>query len=168
MKSVLKPLLISTLLATAALVANAQGVGAPAHGGPGMHQRHMDPAKMQEMVTKRQAELKAKLQLSAIQDGAWASYVAAMQPPADMATRTGRENRQKMRDEMEKLTTPQRIDRMNALKTQRDAVMAKRGEATKTFYAALNPEQQKVFDSSAMHHGHGGRHGGSGMAPQKG
>ena len=113
MKSVLKPLLISTLLTTAAVVAYAQGAGAPAHGGPGVHQRHMDPAKMQEMVVKRQAELKAKLQLSAIQDGAWASYVAAMQPPADMATRMGRENRQKMRDEMEKLTTPQRIDRMN-------------------------------------------------------
>ncbi len=168
MKSVLKPLLISTLLATAGLVAYAQGPGGPAHGGPGMHQRHIDPAKMQEMVAKRQAELKAKLQLTAMQDGAWASYVAAMQPPADMATRMGRENHQKMREEMEKLTTPQRIDRMNAMKAQRDAVMAKRGEATKTFYAALTPEQQKVFDANAMHQGRGGRHGGPGKVPQKG
>ena len=168
MKSVLKLLLISTLLVTAGQVAYAQGAGGGAHDGPGMHQRHMDPAKMQEMVAKRQAELKAKLQLTAIQDGAWASYVAAMQPPADMATRIGHENRQKMRDEMEKLTTPQRIDRMTALKAQRDSVMVKRGEATKTFYAVLNPEQQKVFDASAMHHGHGGRHGGFGKAPQKG
>ena len=168
MKSVFKPLLLSTLLATAGLAAYAQGAGGGAHGGPGMHERHMDPAKMQEMVAKRQAELKVKLQLTAIQDGAWASYVAAMQPPADLATRMGRENRQKMRDEMEKLTTPQRIDRMNALKAQRDAEMAKRGEATKTFYAVLSPEQQKVFDANSLRHGPGGRHGGSSMAQQKG
>ena len=66
--------------------------------------------------------------------------------------RMGRENRQKMREEMQALTTPQRIDRMTAMKAQRDAAMAKRGDATKTFYVALTPEQQKVFDASTARH----------------
>jgi len=41
--------------------------------------------------------------------------------------------------------------------------MDKRANATKTFYAALTPEQQKVFDAAhqkrgtpAEHRGHGG------------
>ena len=75
---------------------------------------------------------------------------------------------------MEKLTTPERIDRMRALRAQQAAEADRRGEATKTFYAALTPEQQKTFDSRGQHmrgkgghrgdrgHGHGdhGRHGG--------
>ncbi len=169
MKSLFKPLLVSVVLATVGLGAMAQGAGGSAPQPGGMpHHRHMDPAKMQEIMAKRQAELKAKLKLTAIQDGAWASYVAAMQPPADMGSRMNPENRKKMHDEMEKLTTPERIDRMNAMKAQRDADLAKRGAATKTFYAALSPEQQKVFDANAMRHGPGERHGGHGKPAQNG
>ena len=167
MKPVFKPLLISTLIATASLAAYAQGTGGTAPDGPGMHHRHghMDPARMQEMMAKRQAALKAKLNLSATQEGAWAAYVAAMQPPAGMAERMNPEARKKMHDEWAALTTPQRIDKMNQMKAQRDAEMAKRGDATKSFYAALSPEQQKVFDASTMRHG--GPHDGPGR-PAKG
>ncbi len=160
MKSVFKPLLISLVVATAGLSAYAQS-GAPSPDGPGMNHRHMDPARMQEMMAKRQAALKAKLNLAATQEAAWASFVAAMQPPSDMATRMGPENRKKMHDEWAALTTPQRIDKMNEMKTRRDAEMAKRGDATKAFYAALSPEQQKVFDASTLRRGPGG-HGGPG------
>ena len=126
----------------------------------GHHQR-MDPAKMQEMVAKRQAALKAQLKLSAAQEPAWNAYVASMQPPADMAQRMDPQARRKMHEEMMALSTPQRIDRMNAMKAERDAAMAKRHEATKTFYAALTPEQQKVFDAQAMGRGgHDGRSAG--------
>jgi protein CpxP len=56
------------------------------------------------------------------------------------------------------LTTPQRIDKMKEMRTQRmadmSAAMDKRGEATKTFYAALTPDQQKVFDAQHARHGH--------------
>ena len=162
MKSVVKPLLISALVATAGLAAYAQGTGAPMPDRPSMHQRHMDPAKMQEMMAKRATALKAKLNLGATQEAAWATYLAAMQPPADMGARMDPENRKKMHDEWAALTTPQRIDKMNEMKTRRDAEMAKRGDATKSFYAALSPEQQKVFDASTMHHGRGGPHGGPG------
>jgi Spy/CpxP family protein refolding chaperone len=55
------------------------------------------------------------------------------------------------RAELAKLTTPERIDKMKALRTQHmtdmNAAMDKRDQATKTLYAALSPEQQKVFDS---------------------
>jgi len=128
----------------------------------GQHHR-MDPAKMQEVVAKHQTDLKAKLKLSPTQEGAWNAFTASMQLPANMGMRMSPENRQARHDEMSKLSTPERIDRMSALKVQRDAEMAKRQDATKTFYAALTPEQQKVFDANAMGRGLRGGRGGHGM-----
>ena len=69
------------VLAAGSLSAHAQPAGAP-HGTPmGQHQR-MDPAKMQEMMAKRQAELKAQLKITAAQEPAWNTFIASMQPPA--------------------------------------------------------------------------------------
>ena len=164
MTSFFKPLLIVSLLAAAGATVHAQGMGmgGPQSGQMGQHQR-MDPAKMQEMVAKRQADLKAKLKLVPTQESAWSAYTAGMQHPTGMPM--GPESRQAMHDSMAKLSTPERIDHMQAMKAQRDAEMTKRNEATKTFYAALTPEQQKVFDANAMGHGRG--HGGPGKhAPQ--
>ncbi|MBL8336534.1 MAG: Spy/CpxP family protein refolding chaperone [Rhodoferax sp.] len=162
MATLLKPLLIAVAIAGAGLTAQAQPA-AGGHGGPMGHHQRMDTAKMQEMVAKRQSALKAQLKLSAAQEPAWNAYVASMQPPADMAQRMDPQARRKMHEEMMALSTPQRIDRMNAMKAERDAAMAKRHEATKTFYAALTPEQQKVFDAQAMgrggHDGPRGKHG---------
>mgnify|MGYP000387936472 CR=1 FL=1 len=62
---------------------------------------------------------------------------------------------------MAKLSTPERIDQMQALHAQRDAEMKKRGDATKTFYAGLNAEQKKTFDAETarfMQQGPGMRH----------
>lgn len=164
MKPVFKPMLVAALLATAGVAAIAQNPPPGAPGGHGPMHHRMDPAKMKEMMAKRQADLKAKLNLSAGQESAWNQFIAAMQPPAD---RMNPEARKKMRDEWQALTTPQRIDRMNEMKAKRDAEMARRGDATKTFYAALTPEQQKVFDASTLHRG-GGRHGGPGRPGQQG
>lgn len=152
MKSVFKPLLLSVLLASAGIVAVAQQPATqPRHQHDGaMAHRPMDMAKMKERMASHQAELKAKLNMSAAQDSAWTSYVAAMQPPANMGASMGRDNRARMHEEMQALTTPDRIDRMNQLKAQRDAHMAARNDATKAFYAALTPEQQKVFDENAI------------------
>lgn len=55
---------------------------------------------------------------------------------------------------------------MQALKAERDAAMAQRVEAIKSFYATLNAEQQKVFDAqgmggfqrAGMYRGHGKHH----------
>jgi Spy/CpxP family protein refolding chaperone len=119
----------------------------------------MDPAKMQAWMDKRNVELKAKLKITPAQESAWTTYTAAMKPPVDlMANRPDRA-------ELDKLSTPERIDKMKALRTQHmtdmNTAMDKRGEATKAFYATLTPEQQKVFDTSATrHHGPEGRKGG--------
>lgn len=123
--------------------------------------RH-DPAKMQAMMVKRQADMKAKLKITPAQEGAWTTFTTAVQPPAGMmGQRPGAEQRA----EMDKLTTPERIDKMQAMRTQRmtemNAEMDKRGTATKAFYAALSPEQQKTFDAEHKGTGmHGGHHGG--------
>ncbi len=146
-----KSLVLAGLLATMGMAASAQ-TGAPAApadkpGRPHMMHRH-DPAKMQEWIAKRQAALKAKLQITPAQEGAWTTFAASMQPPA----RGPRPDRA----EFDKLTTPERIDRMRAMRAERNAEMDKRADATKTFYAVLTPEQQKVFDTSAMRRGPGG------------
>ena len=111
--------------------------------------RH-DPAKMQAWMAKRQAELKAKLKITPAQEGAWTSFTASMQPPAVMQARPSTEQRA----EFDKLSTPERIDKMRAMRTQRltemNAAMDRRGEATKSLYAALSAEQQKVFDAEHM------------------
>jgi Spy/CpxP family protein refolding chaperone len=178
MTSMFKPLksvqslVLAGIMATAALAATAQTVApaapatavAPAKAG-GHHGDRMgrhDPAKMQARIAKHQADLKAKLKLTPAQEGAWTNFTASMQPPAHGA----RPDRAAMKAEFDKLTTPERIDKMRALRAQRmtemSAAMDKRGEATKTFYAALTPEQQKVFDSQRMGRGgkgQGGHHG---------
>ena len=84
MKSILKPLLLSVVLACAGVTAIAQspGMGAMTTTGAREHGR-MDPAKMQQRMAAHMAELKAKLNLNGAQEDAWAQYVAAMQPPAD-------------------------------------------------------------------------------------
>jgi hypothetical protein len=127
--------------------------------------RH-DPAKMQAMMAKRQADMKAKLKITPAQEGAWTTFTTAMQPPAGMM---GKRPGAEQRAEMDKLTTPERIDKMQAMRTQRmtemSAEMNQRGAATKAFYAALSPEQQKTFDAEHKSTGkHGGRgHHGGGM-----
>jgi protein CpxP len=147
------------------------------HGAMGGMRGKMDSAKREAMHTKRLAELKAKLKLTAEQESAWTSFTAAMKPPAPM------EHAGPDHAEMAKLTTPERIDKMRAMRNQhmaeRSAAMEKREEATKGFYAALNSDQKKTFDAEharmGRHHGErqgqhqgGGHHGmGTGQATAK-
>lgn len=122
--------------------------------GDGQGYGRMDPAKRQEWANKRLAELKQKLQITPAQEGAWNAFAAAHQPPATPMMRPDREA-------MARLTTPERIDQMRALRAQRNAEMDRRMEATKSFYAALTPDQRKQFDEQTTPHAHrGGRHGG--------
>ena len=163
----LNRLVLAGLLASAGAAAMAQvpvtppaapvAAGQPSGPGEGMY-RH-DPAKMQAWMARRQADMKAKLKITPAQEGAWTTFTAAMQPPAHHARPSPEQ-----RAEFEKLSTPQRIDKMRDMRMQRSAeittAMDKRGEATKVFYAALNPDQQKVFDSEHARRGHHGGHGG--------
>ena len=92
---------------------------------------------------QRMAALKEQLKLTAAQEPAWATYTAAMQP--------GERGARLDRQDMAKLTTPERIDRMRALRAQHAAEADRRGEATKAFYAQLSPAQQKTFDEQTAH-----------------
>jgi len=125
----------------------------------------MDPARMQAMMDKRHAALKAQLKLTAAQESAWTAFVDAHKLPTMTAPPAPAD--------LAKLTTPERIDKMKEIHTQRmadmNARMDKIGTATKTFYAALTPEQQKVFDAHVMT-GRGqlrGKHGGMPMMQPK-
>jgi Spy/CpxP family protein refolding chaperone len=170
MKSIFKPLLLAGLLATAGFAALSQapagpmmGASAPMkHEGMRHHERmgRMDPAKMQARMDQRNGELKAQLKITAAQESAWTSYTEAMKPPAGLM-----DHKRPDRAQLEKLPTPERIDTLKALRSRHmadmNAAMDQRGEATKAFYAALTPEQQKVFDTNAMRrHGRDGRMGG--------
>jgi len=177
----LNGLILAGLLATTGMGAIAQGTdaaptalqpgtSAPAaqnarpHHGEQMMGRH-DPAKMQSRMAKHQAELKARLKITATQEAAWTRFTTAMQPPAHMM---GERPMAAQRAELDKLTTPERIDKMKALRAQRmtdmNSEMDKRGEATKAFYTALSPEQQKTFDAEhrkmGEHRGRGQHDGG--------
>ena len=149
-------------LMAAGASAMAQGTP-PAAAGSGPRSEHMgkhDPAKMQAMMAKHQADLKAKLKLTPAQESSWTAYAASMQPPAGMGMRPT----DAQRTEMSKLTTPERIDKMRAMRTERmtqmNAEMDRRGNATKVFYAALTLEQRKVFDAEHQKRGHQGEHRG--------
>ena len=150
MTSRFKPTLLAGLLALSGFAALAQMPPSGGHAGmmagpaDGMHQgmRHMDPARMQARMDKHAAELKVRLKLTPTQEGAWTTFVAAHKIPADMMAK------RPDRAALEKLSTPERLERMKALRSQHMAAMDQRDEATKTFYATLTPEQQKVFDAS--------------------
>ena len=174
----LNSLMLAGVLATAGMSAMAQTPAPTAAPAATMHQQaepgydhHMkgqrDPAKMQARMAKHQAELKAKLKITASQEGAWNTFTAAMQPPAHKWDKRDMEAR---RAEFAKLTTPERIDKMHELRTQRmtemNAAMAKRSDATKAFYATLSPEQKKTFDAETLKMGE--RHGWGGMRHHKG
>ena len=152
MKKLIQSLVVAGLLVAAGGTAFAQTSGMMGHDG--MH--HMDPAKMELMHAKHLAYLKAKLKITASQEGAWTSFTEAMKPPADMM------GQRPDRAEMDKLTTPERIDKMRALHKEHmaamEAAMDKRGDATKALYAALSPEQQKLFDAEFAKMGQRGEH----------
>lgn len=172
--------LASTTLATALLAAlaapafaqpappaapapmTAPTAAAPADGAKpaprAQERRAPSPEERKDRMARHAAALKQKLQLTAAQESAWTSYTAAMQPPAAGPDRPAPGS-------LEKLTTPERIDRMKALRAQHAAEADRRGDATKAFYATLTPTQQKVFDTETARHHMGGPMGGKGPGP---
>lgn len=154
------PLAAGVLLAAISAGALAQ-VAAPAPpAAPSAHAGHHDPVRMQERMAARMAALKEKLQITSAQESAWTSFTTAMRPSGDM--------KRMDREALSRMSTPDRIDQMRLVRQQRAAEMDRRGEATKAFYAALTPEQQKVFDQETARMGghhkrmHGKHHGQTG------
>lgn len=148
-----------TVLAQAAPTDKPSARPAPLSAEQREQKRNEHQARMQKRIAERQAAFKAELKLTPEQEPAWNAFIARTQPQAAP-------ERQAPREDWSKLTTPQRLDRMQAEKTRRDAALAQRVEGIKSFYASLNPEQQKVFDSkrlggfqrAGMHRGPGKHH----------
>ena len=114
---------------------------------PGMHAMHDKDGEHPGIRMKHHMQrLKTELKLSPEQEPAWAAMASAITPPS----RPPRPDRA----EMEKLSMPERLDKMKQLMTQhheaRVAEMDKHAAAVKTFYAVLTPEQKKTFDAKAM------------------
>jgi protein CpxP len=147
-----KHLFTGALLAAMAVAAQAQPAPVAPGGASAPQGRHQfDPAKRAERVNKHLADLKQKLQLTPQQEPAWTSFSNAMQPSAN--------GQRPDRAALSNMTTPDRIDQMRALRTQRNAEMDRRAEATKAFYAQLSAEQKKTFDAeTARMFQRGGQH----------
>jgi periplasmic protein CpxP/Spy len=149
MKSITKRLLIATAAAGVLGTTAAAWAFGGSHGQcNGMDAGRSRTEHMQQGMAAHQTELKNALKLTAQQEAAWVQYQQAMTPPKASAAMD--------HAEMAKLTTPQRLEKMQALHQERQAQMNQHLQATKTFYASLTPEQQKVFDQQ---HNRQGRHG---------
>lgn len=162
----------AALLGTLALpvfaqpAAPAAGPGADTPRAQRMHDRQ---ERHEQHFAQRAAALKEALKLTPEQEPAWQDFMNAMQHKPQHA-------RLDMNpDEFAKLSTPERLDRMRALRTQHIAEMDQRAEAIKAFYAKLSPQQQKTFDAQFMprqgmmdphdkHPGRAGMRGGPGPA----
>jgi hypothetical protein len=116
------------------------GMQAPMPGSRPMMNDAKREAHRAERHQKHLEEMKVFLQLQASQEVAWNSFATVMKTPLKRPTPPAP-------GEIEKMTTPERIDKMMAIKAERDAEVSKRMTATKTFYATLTPAQQKVFDT---------------------
>ncbi len=121
------------------------------------HGRAPDPEK-------RAQRLRDILQLRPDQDGALKAYVEATAPKVvvhtevkDMGKDKADKGDKKDGDKMEwaerkPMTTLERLDHM----TKAADMMKQRAEATRAFYTALTPAQQKTFDILGMGEGMGG------------
>jgi protein CpxP len=137
-------------MASASIAVQAQ---APAAEGRHAHalSQEQRQAKWSEFKAKREAKLHDALKLTAAQEPAWRSFIAAAKPAAQPARGA--------RGAWKDLPAPQRMEKAIEMSKQRTAMMEERLGALKTFYAVLTPEQQKLFDAQAMHGGHRGQHG---------
>jgi hypothetical protein len=118
--------------------------------------------KMRGLMGHRQTQhleaLKVSLKLQPEQESQWTAFAGNMKAHSP-------ERQHFVIADMDKLTTPERIDKMTAWKAQHDAEMQKHGDATKTFYATLSDEQKKTFDQHTgkfMRRMAEGHHGGPG------
>lgn len=147
-----KTLIVAGSMASLALGAAAQMGPPPDEHAAwfGMHHAPMmSPERMEARLNKHLSELKSKLHITAAQEPAWNAFAAAMKPPVSALPAPPK------REDMEKLSTPERIDKMHQLRAQHEELMKpymdKRDEAIKTFYAALDAQQKKILDAEHAH-----------------
>ena len=143
-----------TLLLAASFAALGASAQAQMHSSmddhPGGSKKHsMDPVRMEVRMNHHLNELKRKLHISEPQEPAWTAFTTAMKPPIAALTPFPD------RAEMEKLSTPERIDKMKQIRAQHQDTMKpfmdQRDEAIKTFYNTLDAAQKKTLDAEHAH-----------------
>ena len=142
MQSLHRYVLVACLAGTLGMGAIAQSSSAPDAAGQPVQQVEQHRDRMQQKVDRRLGKLKQKLQITAAQEGAWNAWAGSVKPGAKV--------QRPSRQEFAALSTPERIDRLRAARSQRDAEMDRRFDATKSFYATLTPEQKQVFDAASL------------------
>jgi len=147
-------------ITTAAFGADSTTTPSP---GAMQHAEHVwNPANMEEHFARQMDKFKTLLQLTANQESAWAKWSAAIKPQAPASTMPEQAA-------FEKMSTPERLDTLHAIRTQRNAEMDRHEQATKDFYAVLTQPQRKVFDLESLamlrhnhrHHAGWGHQGGT-------
>jgi len=138
--------MISGFIAAAALSSVVYAAPpAPEQGGPdrgamqGMHHERQG-GDFKERIARRQAALHDKLKLTGNQEAAWKTYIAATTPPAPPARPD--------RAQWEKMSAPDRMERMMTMMKEREGHMETHLAAMKTFYATLSPLQQQIFNDN--------------------
>ena len=115
------------------------------HGGPPSEEMK---ARHEAMKKQHLEDLKTVLRLRPDQEAALAAFTAAHEP-----------QRFEMKLDGKAQTTPERLDQMAKREETMRAARDKHRQALAKFYAALSPDQQKVFDALHRLQGHGGGHG---------
>lgn len=160
----------NTVPAAAAPAAQAAQAAAPAGPQAKAHAQHHGPQaqaerqkRFEQALAERQSRLKDSLQLRPDQESAWKDFIGQTQPKP----RASAEQRMS-REQWAQLNTPQRLDRLEALKAERDAQLKQRNDGIRRFYSQLSPSQQKAFDAQRgmgmgmKHVGHRGHPGAKG------
>ena len=135
-------LVISAAAGASAIAADSSDKAAGDVRRADAHQ--MTPEKMQERIAKRHSALHDQLKLTAAQEPAWKTYVAAV-TPTDMGKHWVDHAA------MAKMSAPERLEKHIAMSKERDTRMAAHLAALKTFYVVLTPQQQKIFNEKTMH-----------------
>lgn len=137
-------LVFVSLLVTTAMAAPDGPPPGPPSAGHGDHRPPMDnPAEMAD-------RLHDLLQLRPDQEPALQTFIAAMRPP---------ERPEPPPEHDGKATTLERLNGMIARMEAHLAMAKQRAEATKRFYAALTPAQQRAFDAAHLDRPPHGHHG---------
>lgn len=138
MKQKLKLIAITSML----MLVSGMAIADDHACGKGKFDKAKWHAQGAELFEKHQARLHTMLQLSAAQEAAWLSLQAQIKPE-DKAEHPDF-------DQLSKLNTLQRLDKLEAWDKERNKKLTQRGSAIRTFYAQLNDAQKKVFDENAM------------------
>lgn len=89
--------------------------------------------------------LHTDLHLTASQETAWADFSKAYSmSPQEIA------KQQRAQSSMQTMTGPQRVDLSIELAKENLVGLQRRGDALKSFYATLSPQQQKTFDQDTL------------------